>query len=103
VRKSLERLSRLHNLKQLDLSTRAFLAQSLDLRLESGLEQLATLIQREELNFSGTVQRMKMVDVEWMIGHWKNLKRLRVVLNMDDITKCEKMLSRLYRKGISNK
>ncbi|KAK3810276.1 MAG: hypothetical protein J3Q66DRAFT_391399 [Benniella sp.] len=48
----LERLSRLHNLKQLDLSTRAFLVQSLDLRLESGLEQLATLTQLEELNFS---------------------------------------------------
>ncbi|KAK3810274.1 MAG: hypothetical protein J3Q66DRAFT_391397 [Benniella sp.] len=45
----LERLSRLYNLELLDLSCEKRVVYSLDLRLESGLEQLATLIRLEEL------------------------------------------------------
>jgi hypothetical protein len=73
----LERLSRLYNLELLDLSCEKRAVYSLDLRLESGLEQLATLTRLEELALFRTEQGTTIRDVHWMIDHWKNLKRFR--------------------------
>ncbi|KAG0039165.1 hypothetical protein BGZ82_009425 [Podila clonocystis] len=50
--------------------------QSLDLTLKSGIDQLSTLKNLEELNFSYTIQDMSAEDVKWIRD---NLKRLQVV------------------------
>lgn len=99
----LERLSRLCNLELLDLSSLTSLVQSLDLRLESGLEQLATLTRLEELTIVNTTQKMKKKDVEWMIQHWKNLKCIKGPLNGHDGVERQGMLARLGEAGIATR
>ncbi|KAK3810275.1 MAG: hypothetical protein J3Q66DRAFT_352675 [Benniella sp.] len=95
-----ERLSRLHKLEQLDLSCKPPV-QSLDLRLEAGLEQLATLTRLEELTFRGTVQKMKVKDAEWMIEHWKSLKSVKGRMHSEDADEWGRMVTMLYGSRIA--
>jgi hypothetical protein len=62
-RQVIQRISRLANLKELTLAHDRDGA-SLDLRLESGLEQLATLKRLEKLWLYSTTQRLSVQDVE---------------------------------------
>jgi len=55
--------------------------QSLDLTLESGLDQLASLKHLEELDFSYTVQNMSAEDVKWIRENWKRLQVVRGICN----------------------
>jgi len=96
-----ERISKLHNLKKLVLSTLTSVVQSLDLCLESGLKQLVTLTQLEELYFDKTFQQMTMKEVEWMIKHWKNLRIIRGPFNVCDDAETTRMIVRFQQAGIS--
>ena len=60
-RQDLQRISRLTNLKELLLDRGRHIEKGLDLRLENGLDQLATLKPRETRASSshGTVQRAR--------------------------------------------
>ncbi|KAK3810271.1 MAG: hypothetical protein J3Q66DRAFT_352668, partial [Benniella sp.] len=70
----LERLSRFRNLESLDLVCQPPRPKTLDLRLESGLDQLVTLTQLRVITVFHTRPGMTMNEVKWMIKHWKNLK-----------------------------
>ncbi|KAI8348090.1 hypothetical protein B0O80DRAFT_502221 [Mortierella sp. GBAus27b] len=95
-------LSRLSNLERLDLSNEGSLETvfSLDLRLDRGLVQLATLRRLEKLNICRTAQRMALEDIEWIITHWGSLKTLEGILNTDDRAESEKLSSKLCHAGI---
>ncbi|KAG9068327.1 hypothetical protein KI688_010593 [Linnemannia hyalina] len=46
------------------------------LRLDSGLGQLLTLTRLKKAKFSGIVQNMRVVDVDWMLQSWPKLEEL---------------------------
>ncbi|KAF9538424.1 hypothetical protein EC957_006771 [Mortierella hygrophila] len=46
------------------------------LRLDSGLDQLLTLTRLKKVKFSGIVQNMRVVDVDWMLESWPKLDEL---------------------------
>ncbi|KAG0320129.1 hypothetical protein BG000_003688 [Podila horticola] len=68
------RLSKLPSLIVLNIgpAEHAPIVQGLDLRLESGIDQLLTLTRLERLNFYLTIQDMSAEDVAWM----KNMKSM---------------------------
>ncbi|KAF9391583.1 hypothetical protein CPC16_004124 [Podila verticillata] len=72
-----ERLSKLTQLRCLDLRN-PFApkesTQGLDLRLESGLGQLASLTRLVTIDFSSTIQNMSAADVAWMRKTWRNVE-----------------------------
>ncbi|KAG0091796.1 hypothetical protein BGZ93_006713 [Podila epicladia] len=72
-----ERLSKLTRLTQLTLHGPYEIAnedeQGLDLRLESGLDQLATIKDLTYLDFDHTFQNMSEADVAWMVENWKEI------------------------------
>ncbi|KAG0025249.1 hypothetical protein BGZ82_010133 [Podila clonocystis] len=72
-----ERLSKLTRLTQLTLHGPYEIGnddeQGLDLRLESGLDTLATITDLTYLDFDHTVQNMSDTDVAWMGENWKEL------------------------------
>ncbi|KAK3810279.1 MAG: hypothetical protein J3Q66DRAFT_443797 [Benniella sp.] len=81
-RQVLQKVSRLTNLKEL----RLFHgddddARNLDLRLENGLDHLATLKHLERFSLYTHIYRLSVLDVEWMIDNWKNLKKFEGYLN----------------------
>ncbi|KAG0319984.1 hypothetical protein BGZ99_004806 [Dissophora globulifera] len=78
-----ERLSELTKLEDLDVSSEAFGEGTLDFRLGLGLGRLATLTQLRTFVFFGTEQRMRLAEVEWMIKHWKKLKKVMGLLSDD--------------------
>ncbi|KAK3810272.1 MAG: hypothetical protein J3Q66DRAFT_352670 [Benniella sp.] len=96
----LERLSRFHNLELLSLVCEPPRSKTLDLRLESGLNQLATLTRLQAINVRHTGQEMTMNEVEWIIKHWKNLRRFIGALHYND-DKSREMIARLREAGIS--
>ncbi|KAG0348395.1 hypothetical protein BG005_011553 [Podila minutissima] len=71
------RLSKLTRLTQLTLHGPYEIGnddeQGLDLRLESGLDQLATIKDLTFLDFDHTFQNMSDADVAWMVENWKEL------------------------------
>lgn len=72
-----ERLSKLTQLRCLDLRNSLAPkegAQGLDLRLESGLGQLASLTRLVTIDFSSTVQNMSAADVAWMRRNWRSVE-----------------------------
>ncbi|KAK3810285.1 MAG: hypothetical protein J3Q66DRAFT_443804 [Benniella sp.] len=75
-RQVLQRISRLTNLKNLMLDCGLGDAKSLDLRLENGLDQLATLKKLEKLRLHLRMEPLSVRDAEWMINNWKNLKEV---------------------------
>ncbi|KAK3810294.1 MAG: hypothetical protein J3Q66DRAFT_352708 [Benniella sp.] len=76
-RQVLQRISRLTNLKKVTLSQAYDIdACYLDLRLENGLELLATWKNLEKLSFYAGFHHVSARDVEWMIDNWKNLKEV---------------------------
>lgn len=72
-----ERLSKLTQLRCLDLRD-PFApkegVQGLDMRLESGLGQLASLTRLVTINFSATIQNMSAADVAWMRRTWASVE-----------------------------
>jgi hypothetical protein len=96
----LERLSRFRKLESLSLMCELPRSKSLDLRLESGLDQLATLTQLRVINVVHTDQEMTMNEVEWILKHWKNLRRFNGALHYND-AKSREMIARLCKAGIS--
>lgn len=68
----------------------------LELRLGSGLSQLATLRRLRMLRFSGSQQQMTMEDVEWMINNLPELKIVQGRLHSDpqEQENLEKILER---------
>ncbi|KAG0033980.1 hypothetical protein BGZ81_006648 [Podila clonocystis] len=72
--KQLSRLKRLKILIISRLNSQSF--QGLDLSLNSGLDQLATLENLQKLDFRGSIQNMSAEDIAWMGDTWK---RLRIV------------------------
>lgn len=98
----LERLSRLSNLERLDLCDRETLDNvlTLDFRLEKGLERLGALRRLEELKINRTIQELTNQDVEWIIKHWRNLKRLEGVLNTMSMAETRSLAAKLRRAGV---
>ncbi|KAF9348422.1 hypothetical protein BGX34_002495 [Mortierella sp. NVP85] len=81
-RQVLQKVSRLTNLKELHLTYgQADNARDLDLRLENGLDQLATLEHLEKFVLCTRIKRLSVIDVKWMIDNWKNLKEYKGYLN----------------------
>ncbi|KAI8348101.1 hypothetical protein B0O80DRAFT_186907 [Mortierella sp. GBAus27b] len=76
-RRIFKRLSQLVNLRSLTLDG-FYIGDGdtvyLELRLEKGLAQLATLKHLETLFFIPFNHQLGSIDVEWMIDNWKNLK-----------------------------
>jgi hypothetical protein len=73
-----ERLSQLRQLKVLDMSgNRCIYTTSITLPLElrMGLGHLSTLRNLELIGYQGR-QRMRMVDVEWMLQHWTKFRMI---------------------------
>ncbi|KAI8345571.1 hypothetical protein B0O80DRAFT_472684 [Mortierella sp. GBAus27b] len=76
-----ERLSQLRHLKVLNMSNpylERFLAVTpvtLPLELRMGLGRLSTLRDLESIGYQGS-QRMRVVDVEWMLKHWSKLRTI---------------------------
>jgi hypothetical protein len=81
----IRRLSRFRNLERLDVSNWVYHLPGPDFRLESGLDQLATLTRLKELRLTRTDQAMTLKDLEWMIDHWKNIEAISGTLNSDDL------------------
>ncbi|KAK3810284.1 MAG: hypothetical protein J3Q66DRAFT_391404 [Benniella sp.] len=75
-RQVLQRISRLANLKGLLLDRGRRIEKGLDLRLENGLEQLATLKRLEKIEVHYRMEPFSECDVEWMINNWKSLKEV---------------------------
>ncbi|KAF9925103.1 hypothetical protein BGZ67_008885 [Mortierella alpina] len=76
-----KRLAGLKSLKTLDLSQRCEERKfkhgcTLDLRLHMGLWRLAELRYIQVLKFEGTMQAMGDDEVNWMIQHWPNLRKV---------------------------
>ncbi|KAF9380052.1 hypothetical protein CPB97_008600 [Podila verticillata] len=72
-----ERLSKLTQLRCLYLRhpfAPTESSQGLDLRLESGLGQLASLTRLVTIDFSSTVQNMSAADVAWMRRTWRSVE-----------------------------
>ncbi|KAI7832561.1 hypothetical protein BC939DRAFT_472173 [Gamsiella multidivaricata] len=59
-------------------------SNTLDLRLESGLEQLAYLSQWAEIWCRGD-QRMDMEDVQWIAQHFPRLRHFTGRLHVEDL------------------
>ncbi|KAF9318701.1 hypothetical protein BG003_010737 [Podila horticola] len=55
--------------------------QGLDLTLDSGIGQLSTLKNLEELDFCYTVQDMSVKDVTWIRDNWKKLQAVNGICN----------------------
>ncbi|KAG0218559.1 hypothetical protein BGX31_011572 [Mortierella sp. GBA43] len=90
-----EQLSRLHHLTTFNITPNRHtgansysmdtgMISGLDFRLCVGLGMLSGLKLISQINVSGTAQRMGQEDIEWMIDHWKDLKRIDGVLNHED-------------------
>ncbi|KAI8345533.1 hypothetical protein B0O80DRAFT_281120 [Mortierella sp. GBAus27b] len=78
----LRRLSGLVNLEILDLiGSGNPNVRTLDLRLEKGLGQLATLQSLKRLGLDNYEQRMSVADVKWMVDNWRNLETVAGTLN----------------------
>ncbi|KAG0215193.1 hypothetical protein BGX31_000899 [Mortierella sp. GBA43] len=77
-----ERLSQLRQLKVLNMGTPFLLGNlnetpvTLPLDLRMGLGHLSTLRDLEWIEYHGT-QRMRLVDVEWMLRHWTKLRAVK--------------------------
>lgn len=72
-------LVRLRHLEILDVSCYGGEEiRSIDLRCESGLDQLVSLSDQEALLFVGTVQHMAIEDVDWMFRKWEKLQVFKV-------------------------
>ncbi|KAK3810278.1 MAG: hypothetical protein J3Q66DRAFT_65056 [Benniella sp.] len=96
-RQVLQRISRLTNLNKLIVDRGRQIEYSLDLRLENGLDQLATLKQLEKLELLFYMEHISVRDVEWMINNWKSLK---VVDGYFRLPKQEELLSMFTAAGI---
>ncbi|KAG0040695.1 hypothetical protein BGZ82_011233 [Podila clonocystis] len=70
--KQLSLLKRLKILIISRLNVQSF--QGLDLSLNSGLDQLATLENLQKLDFRGSIQNMSAEDIAWMGDTWKRLR-----------------------------
>ncbi|KAG0212890.1 hypothetical protein BGX31_001376 [Mortierella sp. GBA43] len=76
-----ERLSQLRQLKVLNMKSptmaryRCETLGALPLDLRMGLGRLSTLTDLEWIGYEGD-QRMRMVDVEWMLQHWRKLCKI---------------------------
>ncbi|KAK3810290.1 MAG: hypothetical protein J3Q66DRAFT_65135 [Benniella sp.] len=84
-RQVLQRISRLTNLKKVTLhSANDSDGCYLDLRLENGLELLATWKRLEKLTSYVGTHNLSARDVEWMIDNWKNLKEVEGCFDQDN-------------------
>ncbi|KAF9911842.1 hypothetical protein EC991_002145 [Linnemannia zychae] len=86
-------LSKLKALQRLNISRymspheRVFaIASSLQLKLDHGLAQLASLRHLEALYFDRLEQTMTMAEAEWMEQNWKALRTIRGTFNMTNPT-----------------
>ncbi|KAF9997791.1 hypothetical protein BGZ65_006638, partial [Modicella reniformis] len=82
----LSRLTRLEvlNLSYLDPMGVRFGDDLLDLRLESGLDKLSSLRLLRVIEFPSTKQSMDEQEIDWILEHWKFLRRIDGVLNAFD-------------------
>ncbi|KAG0298096.1 hypothetical protein BGZ98_000322, partial [Dissophora globulifera] len=74
--------------------------RSIDLRLEMGLDKLATLRLLKRLRFLGTTQRIGKDEVEWMLKNWKCLNGVRGRLDGNQDANAE-LVEMLTKQGIS--
>ncbi|KAK3818539.1 MAG: hypothetical protein J3Q66DRAFT_174371 [Benniella sp.] len=84
-RQVLQRIARLTNLKEVTLSqSHDTDARDLDLRLDNGLELLATWKQLEKFSFHAGIHHLSARDVEWMIDNWENLEEVEGHFDQDN-------------------
>ncbi|GJJ74509.1 hypothetical protein EMPS_06867 [Entomortierella parvispora] len=79
-----KRIATLTELRELDISMYHdyYGAQSLDLRLSSGLGHLQSLRHLERFYFLETPQFMEMKDIQWMLSAWPSLNDLSQDFNL---------------------
>jgi len=73
-----------------------------DMRLVHGLGKLSTLRLLRMVNFSNTIQRMGEREVDWVLGHWRNLECIFGRLNTQDMEIDTILNERLQEHGIAN-
>ncbi|KAF9425489.1 hypothetical protein BGZ76_003210 [Entomortierella beljakovae] len=99
-----ERISRLTLLKELGVNgwmsqTPRKLRETLDFRLERGMEQLASLKNLTQIDFYRTTQEIGSREVEWILHHWRRLEVIFGRININnDIS--ELLDNRLRDRGI---
>ncbi|KAG0222662.1 hypothetical protein B0O80DRAFT_503677 [Mortierella sp. GBAus27b] len=74
----LSRLVRLEELRILEHYT----GQGLKLRLECGLGKLSTLRSLHTIDFEYTAQHMDNPEIDWILEHWKSLRRMKGTRNI---------------------
>ncbi|KAF9105962.1 hypothetical protein BGX27_009393 [Mortierella sp. AM989] len=99
----LGKLSELKNLEVLNVTNNEIpscdLKSTLDLRVQKGLNRLATLGYLREFVFDYTKQWMEMEDIEWMLIHWPNLESVQGAPNEDEDVSI-KLRAILHNRGI---
>ncbi|KAF9105670.1 hypothetical protein BGX27_009505 [Mortierella sp. AM989] len=73
--------------------------ESIDLRLEKGLEKLCSLELLRELKFKGTTQKLSTIEVDWMAEHWPYLESISGSLNCDRAIN-EELAERFLQYGV---
>ncbi|KAF9365673.1 hypothetical protein BGX34_009008 [Mortierella sp. NVP85] len=105
----LDRLSKLTRLQELYLwNVGAFGCLSeldpkntINLRLESGLDKLATLWSLRIIDLRDTMQRMGEQEMDWILNHWPNLNKVGGKLNAWEPDVDKTLKERLKIRGIS--
>ncbi|KAF9354905.1 hypothetical protein BGX26_007218 [Mortierella sp. AD094] len=71
---------------------------TLDLRLESGLGELAKLRKLTEIDVSNTDQHLEEEDIQWMLENWRQLKRIGGMARKNSAF--DNIVEILYTRGI---
>ncbi|KAF9352289.1 hypothetical protein BGX34_012225 [Mortierella sp. NVP85] len=104
-----DQLSRLLRLEQLHVDGRPNengweypdFQETLDLRLEKGLDKLSTIRSLCQISFRNTLQKMTEEEIKWMLQHWPRLSQVRGQLNYTKREFDQALLrKRLLRRGI---
>ncbi|KAG0000262.1 hypothetical protein BGZ79_006127 [Entomortierella chlamydospora] len=98
------RLSKLVHLESLGIGGRSLLVVkslpfTLDLRLESGLGELAQLRKMAEIDVYNTNQWPEEGDIQWMLENWRQLKRFSGMVFKGNATQL-KIIEMLNARGI---
>jgi hypothetical protein len=92
----LSNLTRLEELRMTGPETQYNIGETVELRLEYGLDKLSTLRLLRSITHRHMVERMDKAEVDWMLEHWKSLTLFEGPLGTNDDT----LVRRLERHGI---
>ncbi|KAF9992875.1 hypothetical protein BGZ65_011697, partial [Modicella reniformis] len=97
-----DQLSKLTQLRVLDViqGSKIISQKTMELRLERGLRKLSSLRLLLSISFINTDQMMNEQEIDWMLEHWKNLRKIHGVLNTNNPNINRALKHRLACSGI---